>query len=183
MKYSLKWAIEEAKTGKPMTFLPFWGHTGKPGKIGKHCFSQWFPCEFTVDGVPYHTSEQYMMAQKALLFQDQETYRKIMAADNPADYKALGRQIRNFHQDVWDAEKFKIVVQGNVAKFGQNRALLEYLLSTEGKIPVEASPYDGIWGVKLGIDRPEIHDPAQWRGENLLGFALMEARDILREQQ
>jgi len=58
--------------GTPLTFIPFRGHTMPPGKVGKQCFSQWFPCDFTVDGVAYHTAEQYMMAQKALLFEAQE---------------------------------------------------------------------------------------------------------------
>lgn len=183
MKYNVQWAIEQYNAGVPMTFIPFWGHTMKPGKMGKQCFSQWFPCDFEVDGVNYHTSEQYMMSQKALLFGDQEVYQQIMAADNPGDYKALGRKIHNFDEAVWNAHKFEIVTAGNVAKFGQNREMLEYLLSTGDKIPVEASPYDGIWGVKLGIEDERIQNPNLWQGENLLGFAIMEARKQLWEKK
>ncbi len=42
---------------------------------------------------------------------------------------------------------------------------------------VEASPYDHIWGIQLSVDVPEAQNPFGWRGENLLGFALMEVRD------
>ena len=45
---------------------------------------------------------------------------------------------------------------------------------------VEASPYDAIWGIRLAASSPESHDPMKWRGQNLLGFALMEVRDELR---
>lgn len=179
MSYNVQWAIEQFNSGKEMTFIPFWGHTMKPGKIRKQCFSQWFPCDFEVDGVHYHTSEQFMMSQKALLFGDQEVYEQIMAAADPADYKALGRKIHNFDGEIWDQHKFEIVVKGNIAKFGQNPELKEFLLGTVDAIPVEASPYDGIWGVKLGIDSPDIQNPNLWKGQNLLGFAIMEARDAL----
>lgn len=179
MSYNVQWAVQQYNAGIPMTFIPFWGHTLKPGKMGKQCFSQWFPCEFVVDGVAYHTTEQYMMSQKALLFEDHEIFEQIMAADNPADYKALGRKIRNFDESIWNEHKFDIVVAGNVAKFSQNPELREYLLSIGDAIPVEASPYDGIWGVKLGIESPDIHNPNLWQGENLLGFAIMTARDAL----
>lgn len=181
MNYNIEWLKQQYEQGKTYTMIPFWGHTTKPGKIGKQCFSQWFPCNFCVDGVNYHTSEQYMMAQKALLFEDKEIYEMIMAADNPADYKALGRKIRNFDETLWNEHKFQIVVNGNVAKFSQNPELKSYLLSTEDHIPVEASPYDNVWGIKLAIDHPHVQSPHHWKGQNLLGFAIMEARDIIRQ--
>ena len=46
---------------------------------------------------------------------------------------------------------------------------------------VEASPYDRIWGIGLAQEDACSRNPLSWRGENLLGFALMEARDALRE--
>ena len=54
------------------------------------------------------------------------------------------------------------------------------MLSTGNAILAEASPYDNIWGI--GIDRETAMKESveQWRGENLLGFALMEVRDWLR---
>ena len=63
-----------------------------------------------------------------------------------------------------------------MAKFSQNSHLNDYLQSTEDKVLVEASPYDRIWGIGLGENTPEINNPKQWKGLNLLGFALMEVR-------
>lgn len=45
--------------------------------------------------------------------------------------------------------------------------------------PAEASPRDRIWGIGLAEDDPQASSPRTWRGLNLLGFALMEARDQL----
>ena len=90
--------------------------------------------------------------------------------------------MRNFDAARWDQEKYRIVLCGNLAKFSQNPELFRFLDGTGDSVLVEGSPYDGIWGVRLGIQDPRIQDPAQWQGENLLGFALMETRDLLREQ-
>ena len=79
-----------------------------------------------------------------------------------------------------DRLKYAIVLSGNWCKFSQNRDLQEFLLSTGDSVLVEASPYDNIWGIRLAASSPEAQAPTQWRGQNLLGFALMEVRDELR---
>ena len=75
--------------------------------------------------------------------------------------------------------KVDVVVKGNIAKFSQNEKLLDFLLSTDDKILVEASPKDTVWVIGLDESSPEAIQPRKWIGENLLGFALMEVRDIL----
>ena len=182
MVYTLESIIERYNAGEEMNIIAFWGHTPNPKKMTKACFSQWYDCRFEVDGVAYHTAEQYMMAQKAILMNDTDTYARIMAADNPKDYKALGREVKHFDAVVWDHAKIDVVLSGNLAKFSQNPQLFAFLDSTGDSVLVEGSPYDGIWGVKLGIDDPRIQNPNEWQGENLLGFALMETRDILRKR-
>ena len=82
--------------------------------------------------------------------------------------------MQGFDQVVWDKFKYSIVLNGNWCKFSQNRELQEFLLSTGDSVLVEASPYDRIWGIQLSADAPEAQNPFRWRGENLLGFALME---------
>ena len=182
MLYTRDTIIERYNAGETMNIIAFWGHTPNPKKTTKACFSQWYDCRFEADGVQYHTTEQYMMARKAALMRDMSTYEKIMGADHPQMYKALGREVQNFDAALWDREKYNVVLQGNLAKFSQNPELFAFLDSTGDSVLVEGSPYDGIWGVKLGIDDPRINDPNEWQGENLLGFALMETRDILRER-
>ena len=180
MKYTRASVIERYNRGEQLNVIAFWGHTPHPQRITKACFSQWYDCWFMVDGVRYHTAEQYMMAQKALLMGDAATHDKIMAADNPRDWKALGRQVQQFDAALWDQHKYQVVLRGNIAKFSQNPALLQFLDSTGASVLVEGSPYDGIWGVNMPADDPRINNPNEWQGENLLGFALMEARDVLR---
>ncbi len=93
--------------------------------------------------------------------------------------KALGREVKHFDPAVWEAASYAIVVEGNRHKFSQNQALKSYLINTNEKILVEASPADAIWGIGLPQDAKEALNPFEWRGNNLLGFALMEVRDLL----
>lgn len=144
-------------------------------------FSQFFPCTFTERGVSYNSAEQYMMAQKALLFNDIKTYDKIMSLSNPHKIKALGRLVKNFDQEMWDKHKEDIVFKGNLLKFSQNKKLCKQLLATGDKEIVEASPTDTIWGIGLAETDPAIYNKDNWKGTNLLGKAIMKVRDVLKD--
>lgn len=181
MKYDVEFIKRIVSEDPNVSFIYFWGHTPSPKGVTQTCLSQWFDVEFGVAGVKYHTAEQYMMAQKALLFGDKEVHDEIMLANDPRQYKALGRKIRDFNGKVWDYRKYLIVVEGNKAKFSQNADLKEYLLSTGDAILVEASPYDKIWGIGLHAAQASKCTVDQWKGQNLLGCALMEVRDWLKE--
>lgn len=162
-------------------YLYFWGHKAEAdGSVGKGSLSQWFPAEFTVDGDRYRTAEHFMMAEKARLFGDGEIRAQILDCTTPAEAKALGRAVRNFDERRWNAERFEIVVRGNVAKFGQSPSMREFLLRTGNKVLVEASPSDRIWGIGMTAQDEFALQPQKWRGRNLLGFALMAAREQLR---
>lgn len=178
--YTLKALIEQIETGFSFDYLLFYGHKESPdGKITDSCFSQWFPASFEVNGQAFPTTEHYMMARKAALFGDKEMLENIRACKTPREAKIFGRRVLNFDAVVWEKERSRIVVEANLAKFSQNRAMKDFLLASAPKILVEASPRDRIWGIGMGKGNPDALDPRKWRGENLLGFALLEVRDLL----
>jgi ribA/ribD-fused uncharacterized protein len=174
--------IEAVRAGERVKYLHFWGHRPLPdGRVGASCLSQWWPSPFTVDGVEYATAEHWMMAAKARLFGDAEGERRVLAAGHPSEAKKAGRLVRGFDEEVWRRERFGIVVEGSGHKFAAHGELRSFLLGTGDRVLVEASPVDRVWGIGLAADAEGAHDPARWRGPNLLGFALMEARRRLRE--
>lgn len=147
-------------------------------------FSQWFPSDFvSKEGQKFNSAEQYMMYSKAKLFGDDETAEKILAAETPDEQKKLGRLVKNFDKDVWDAHAQEIVYQGNYYKFTQNPHLWDVLDRTGRKELVEAAHYDPIWGIGLKADDPLAADKANWKGKNWLGGALTKLRDDLRAQK
>jgi len=130
-------------------------------------------------GIVYNCAEQYMMAHKALLFNDLETYQLIMESDSPREHQRLGRIVKNYNQAVWDANACTIVYQGNLYKFSQNPELYNLLMSTGDRTIVEASPIDCIWGIGLAEDLSDefLDDRSNWRGTNWLGFTLTNLRN------
>ena len=139
-------------------------------------FSQWANSPFTIDGIEFNCAEQWMMLNKALLFGDHETADKIMSTNNPHEQKKLGRQVKNFNDRQWMQVAYKLVVEGNRAKFQQNPEFARYLEATGNDVIVEASPWDRRWGIGLAEDDPRALDESQWQGENLLGKAIMDVR-------
>lgn len=164
-----------------MKLLLFWGHTRKHGRgLGNECLSQWYPATFVVNGRVFATAEHFMMFRKALLFRDEASATAILDAPSPGAAKALGRRVRGFDEAAWEAHRSDIVLEASLEKFGQTASLRDFLIKTGDQILVEASPTDMVWGIGLSGDDPLARDPRTWRGLNLLGFALMAARDRLR---
>lgn len=180
-EYGINDLLVDYKQGKSMDYLFFWGHhPSKNGEITKSCLSQWWESSFQVGHLTYKCMEQYMMFEKARLFQDREIEQLIMNCNVPKEIKSLGRKVKNFDETIWNEVKYTIVVNGNYYKFMGNSKLRKFLLSTQEKILVEASPYDAIWGIKM--DERDLNSlfPEKWQGENLLGFALMEVRNEIK---
>ncbi|KAL7914173.1 hypothetical protein GGI35DRAFT_439629 [Trichoderma velutinum] len=178
--------------------LYFWRETDpKTGWL-----SQWYYCPFKDDKNPaivYETAEHYMMYQKAMLFNDQASATKILKRGlHPRKIKALGRKVTNFSEELWNANREAIVRQGNYLKFTNavteegfylgatgdvpfvGGSLKETLLATGERELVEASPFDAIWGV--GFKEADADVSREYWGLNLLGKALMEVRDMLKEE-
>lgn len=143
-------------------------------------YSQWHKAPMTIDKIEYNSCEQYMMHQKALLFDDHIIADLIMQEKNPKEQKKYGRQIRNFDKAIWEKNCLAIVFEGNLAKFSQNPELKAEMLSTGNKIFVEASPLDHIWGIGLDENAENVDDPSYWLGLNLLGHALTLVKNQLR---
>lgn len=145
-------------------------------------FSNWHKSSFVHNGVTYSCAEQYMMHMKALAFDDVEVAALIMETNEPRHHKMLGREVRNFDASTWSAICKEVMVDGLVSKFLQNPNCLEALLASGETILVEASPYDKIWGIGMLESDPNATDQTKWLGQNLLGFVLMEVRDVIRRR-
>ncbi len=173
-QYSRAELVGRVAAGERPSYVMFW----KPGDRGTSaCLGQWQPSPFTVGEVRYSCAEQYMMAEKARLFGDDQMEQEILATSDPATMKRLGKKVRGFDAGVWNRAKYSIVLNGSYAKFSQDPDLCGYLTGTGDAVLVEASPLDTVWGIGLGAKNERATDPVRWRGQNLLGFALMETRD------
>lgn len=173
-------ALKKRSREEKFDYIYFWKHRAEAnGSVGTGCLSQWWPASFKIGEQEYPTAEHFMMHSKAMLFGDEETARKILETESPKQVKALGRSVKDFDSQLWQEHRFAVVLRGNLAKFSQNENLKDYMFSTGESILVEASPTDTIWGIGLSEEQARNQSPAEWKGLNLLGFALMRTRSLL----
>ena len=144
--------------------------------------SNWYMSDFEYDGIKFSSLEQYMMYKKAEVFSDDETAKKILNTNDPGKIKSLGREVKNYNDTVWNGVRQVIVYEGLYAKFSQNEELKEKLLATGEDILAEASGTDLIWGIGLSMTDEQRFDMSKWRGQNLMGFSLMEVRNRLKKR-
>lgn len=140
-------------------------------------FSNWYISEFELDNIVYNSVEKYIMAKKATIFNDKDMLEKILNSNNQRDIKSYGRKVKNYDDKVWSKARYNIGLEAIKAKFSQNEMLKSKLLATKNKIIVEASPLDRIWGIGLSKNNDDILEPSKWRGTNILGDMLMQARE------
>ena len=144
-------------------------------------FSNWFACKFRADGRVFKSIEQYMMYEKALTFGDTEIAARVLDVTDPAEIKALGRQVKNYDDAHWNGRRQLVVYKGLLAKFSQNEALKQKLFATGSALLAECEPTDKIWGIGMGPDDDRRFDRSQWQGQNLLGYTLSEIREDLKK--
>ena len=141
--------------------------------------SNWYFSYFKVAGTEFSSMEQYMMFQKAKCFKDEEIADKILNTYNVAEIKKLGREVKGYNENFWNGVRQIIVYEGLVAKFSQNKNLKEKLLQTGNAILAECAVRDQIWGIGLSMKDEKRFDCSEWKGQNLLGYALMMVREKL----
>ncbi|MEM7777063.1 MAG: NADAR family protein [Pseudomonadota bacterium] len=168
------------RDGRRFHYRLFYGHKHRPEDVlSDVVFSQFYPCLFELDGQTYYWAEQWMMASKARAFGDRDAEMRILAAQHPLECKHIGRQVRDFDDKRWKQWRYPIVLAGNYAKFSQDADFSAYMVGTGDAVLVEAAPTDRIWGIGLSRTAADAQDPLKWRGQNLLGFALMDVRSML----
>lgn len=155
--------------------LGFYAPEAENGYLGNG-----FPMYFDYAGQTYCSAEQFLMAQKAIVFGDYEMYEEIMLEHDPEALRALGREIMNYDDAVWEKLRQPMMRRGIRAKFQQNQEWMEKLLATGDQILAECVPQDTVWGIGLPIGDPRVQNPHKWGGENLLGKTLMQVREDLR---
>jgi len=153
-------------------FVFFWGNDD--------VFSNFYYSPFKHEGHLFKWSEQAIMYRKAKFFGADNIAKQILLAQTPKQCKDLGRSREIPFKDFeWIEVRETIYKEVLLDKFSSSDILMSQLLYTMNKTLVEASPFDGIWGIKMGVNDPNIENPSMWRGLNLLGKVLMEVREKL----
>ncbi len=149
--------------------------------FGRNSFlSNFCDAPFILDGNKFNRSEQFIQFSKAMLFKDTHTAKLTLAAGTPEEQKALGRKVANFKKDEWNTMALGLLQRGIVQKFDQNAEMKKVLLETGDTEIVECNAKDSLFGIGLGMSNPEKSDRSKWKGKNLMGQLLKNARDQLK---
>ncbi|KHJ84345.1 hypothetical protein OESDEN_15943 [Oesophagostomum dentatum] len=156
------------------TIIPFFSD--------KYVFSNHYPCRrLIIHGKRFTSTEQYYMWSKAKFCKDYSAANAILYLNDPKMIKQVGSQLENFDETRWRHFAWRVMMKAVMAKFKLDRRMRYQLFRTAGSVLVEASPHDIYWGIGLSIDDPNVADPTQWKGLNVMGEVLMQIRDVLLE--
>lgn len=144
--------------------------------------SNWYISPFDLDGRHFTSVEQYIMYRKCLVFGDVHSASAVLQTNDTAQQQAIGRQAARYIDSIWAGMRQMTVVRGLLAKFSQNEELKQRLLDTDDAILVECAGEDKIWACGIRLNDDLRRDASNWTGMNLLGFALMEVRYMLRQK-
>lgn len=128
----------------------------------------------------FNSVEHYIMARKALLFNDRITLTKILSADTSDMATQYGSEVKGVSETAWDSVCINVAARGNYCKFSKPELAQIFCSIYYDHTIVAGNPNDDRWGVGLPWDQSEILDSSNWQGKNYAGLALEKARHQVR---
>jgi ribA/ribD-fused uncharacterized protein len=163
------------------TEIPVLFHAAGEDKGEFRNFSNMADYPVQINDVKYPSVEHYFQVQKAKEFGDKEMEQKMMETPSTKAIKALGKKVKNFQKEIWDAKKQEIMMRGVRAKFVQHPELQKQLLETGDREIGDADARDAFWGIGTSENTEKSKDASKWKGQNKLGKILMALRDDFKQ--
>ncbi len=123
---------------------------------------------FTKNGIYYKTVEHYYQSEK---FENLKIKEKVINAETPKIASNIGRDRNNIRVANFKKIKNKVMYDGILEKFRQNRDIAYKLIETRNEPIAEATIDEYYWGI--GKDKS---------GENHIGHILEEVRQRIKEE-
>ena len=142
-------------------------------------FSNMHPSPFTVDNVTYSSAEQYIQSQKASLFNDDATEKKIMLTDSPYEAKKFGHRVAHYDDNKWRHNAERIAVRGVYEKFRQNSKLSQKLLQLN--VDLYEGSTDTLWGTGIHVKNQSALQKDRWTSDGLMHRVYEQVKTMLIE--
>lgn len=121
--------------------------------------------------------EKAIMLCKASIMHDYDAFDTIKRSEDPRECKRLGRRVNPWDQEEWDRNVCAIALEVVMQKVANDNTVRTALMSTKNSIIAEMTDRDKNWGSGVRIGSMDQNKPWKWTGSNILGWALMEARE------
>ena len=80
---------------------------------GEHSpYSNFHPSPFNINGDNFHSSEQFIQYQKALMFSNSVVANEILGCETPLEAKKLGYKVNGFDRNKWSADGYTACLDG-----------------------------------------------------------------------
>ena len=101
---------------------------------------------------------------------DPQLSRDLLDIHEPKVLKQRVKRLKNYNEADW-MNYIPIMLKPalSASKFEQNEILRDALVATGSTVLAEASPYDTLFGIGLGLNNPLALDQSSWHDKNLQG--------------
>ena len=144
--------------------------------------SNFFPAPFTLSGITYISSEQFIQATKAQYFGDTDVFNQVMGCKTSADCKDFSCKIRGVDSAKWDSVAADVCRAGIREKFVQNPILLEILIRCTGNKRIVECAKDWLWGTGTALAQEDCLNSDRWITPGIMGKLLEEIRTEFSSQ-
>jgi len=144
-----------------------------------------WPVVLEYNSTTYQSVYQAIYSELAKSFDDQKHLSEFLAAKTADEILYSVKDVPGDleqNKEKWNEQLRKLIYQVNIAKFRRYPELAAKLLETKNAMIGAYEPGDEIIGIGISLENVDSKDPAKW-GENVLGKALMNIRDVLRAEQ
>ena len=134
----------------------------------------------------YHSAKQAIAAELAKSFNDQDHLATIMMTETAEAVQYKVEDVpgdKDANEVKWNDVMKKLLHDVNLTKFTQYPELATKLLETKDAVLGAYEPNDNLIGIGISLDNIHSRDQVQWTGQNLLGKALMEVRETIKQNQ
>ena len=131
----------------------------------------------------FRSVEQFFHAAKATCFRDADALHRICNTDDPVKARRLGREIQGFDDALWKSCRARYMAAALFSKFTHGALERRLLLDTQDRLLVEASPHDGVYGIRMAAHTAAKASRHSWHGGNLLGHLLCITRSNITRRQ
>ncbi len=134
---------------------------------------------FSLHGESFISVSQYLLFRQALLAGDENRKKQIMSQNTSDSISTLKVYLPTELKTLWTGQMQIIAYQALITKFAQDEKLGIALLDTGSSIIAACLSRDTIWGNGLEPFDPAVTNVSLWPGQNLLGYSLMQVRNML----
>jgi predicted NAD-dependent protein-ADP-ribosyltransferase YbiA (DUF1768 family) len=135
--------------------------------------------EYHQEKAPYFKTIAHWMYFVKYTYSTRDTYwGPVMESRDPGHALAMMKQLVIRDEEIlrWSVYESAYLQEGYAFVCNQHEKVKRALMDTQGMVIAYADPYERRWGISNWSRLPENQDMTTWKGENVLGFALMYLR-------